>query len=157
MKDSSQLASLPEEGPGDLFFDLEGFTFSEFAGGLEYLFGYVSIDKGEQFHWTWADDRAQEQDSFEAFMRFTLDRIEQFPNMKIYHYANYEQSALKRLAKRFGSYEQEVDLLHANEVFDELYKNVKASLISSQDGYSIKKHENFYRCHRSSDVNEAMS
>ena len=157
VKDSSQLASLPPEDPGDLFFDLEGFTFSEFAGGLEYLFGYVSIDKGEQFHWTWADDRAQEQDSFETFMRFTLDRLEQFPNMRIYHYANYEQSALKRLAKRFGSYEQQVDSLLANEVFVDLYKIVKASLIISQDGYSIKKLENFYSFDRSSDVKEAMS
>ena len=157
IKDSSQLASLPAEDPGDLFFDLEGFTFSEFEGGLEYLFGYVSIDQGEKFHWTWADDRLQERESFESFMRFVIQRLKSFPDMKIYHYANYEQSALKRLAKRFGSFEAEVHQLLDAGVFFDLYNTVKSSLIISQDGYSIKKLENFYSFDRTSDVKEAMS
>lgn len=152
----AELAKLPDPNPGDIFFDLEGFTFFEEPGGLEYLFGYTSIDQGERFHFEWADDRESEKASFENFMAEILLRQSQFPGSKIYHYANYEQAALKRLAERFGSYQQELERLLNTGVFVDLYKVVKATLVISQESYSIKKLENYYSFGRSSDVKEAM-
>ncbi len=152
----AELEKLPELNPGDIFFDLEGFTFFEEPGGLEYLFGYTSVEYGEKFHFEWADDRESEQVSFENFMAEVLNRQKLYPGCKIYHYANYEQAALKRLADRFGSYRAEVDHLIENGVFVDLYKVVKAALLISQESYSIKKLEKYYSYGRSSDVKEAM-
>lgn len=151
-----ELAKLPEPNPGDIFFDLEGFTFFEEAGGLEYLFGYTSINRGEEFHHSWADDRESEKESFESFMKEVLKRQKEYPGSKVYHYANYEQAALKRLAERFGSYQSELEQLLEAGVFVDLYKVVKSSMIISQESYSIKKLENYYSFARSSDVKEAM-
>ena len=154
--DRAALEGLPDLNPGDIFFDLEGFTFFEEAGGLEYLFGYTSVERGEQFHFEWADDRESERASFENFMAEVLRRQQEYPGCKIYHYANYEQAALKRLAERFGSYRAEVAKLLENGVFVDLYKVVKASMLISQESYSIKKLEKYYSFGRSSDVKEAM-
>jgi predicted RecB family nuclease len=152
----AELEKLPKLNPGDIFFDLEGFTFFEEAGGLEYLFGYTSVESGEEFHFEWADDRESEKVSFERFMAEALHRQKLYPGCKIYHYANYEQAALKRLAERFGSYRAEVEHLIANAVFIDLYKVVKAAMLISQESYSIKKLERYYSFGRSSDVKEAM-
>ncbi|MEK9578630.1 MAG: TM0106 family RecB-like putative nuclease, partial [Aquiluna sp.] len=105
------LASLPPESAGDIYFDIEGFTFG-MPGGIEYLFGYTTVLDGEEFHWIWADSRAEEKQLFEKFMEDMLSRLDQSPGAHIYHYANYEKSALKRLAERHGVFQQEVqDLL----------------------------------------------
>jgi uncharacterized protein len=123
---------------------------------LEYLFGYTSIEQDETFHFEWADDRASEKESFEKFMADLIQRQIAYPGSKVYHYANYEQAALKRLAERFDSYRAEVAEFIEGGVFIDLYKVVKASIMLSQESYSIKKLENYYSFKRSSDVKEAM-
>jgi uncharacterized protein len=150
------LDQLPNLNPGDTFFDLEGFSFFDQPGGLEYLFGFTSVEAGDVFHYRWADDRVEEKAAFEWFMQDALERQQKYPGCKIYHYANYEQAALKRLAERFGSYQQEVNQLVADGVFIDLYKVVKSALVISQESYSIKKLEAFYGFGRDSDVKEAM-
>jgi len=156
VKNRAPLAALPKENKGDLFFDLEGFVFSAPPGGLEYLFGYLTIDTGSEFHWSWADSRKAEKESFEDFMRFLFSRQMSFPDLKVYHYANYELAALRRLAKRFNSFVDEVEQLIGDGVFVDLYLLVKASLVLSQESYSIKKLENYYDFERTSAVKEAM-
>jgi uncharacterized protein len=151
-----ELAKLPEPNKGDLFFDLEGFTFFAEPGGLEYLFGCTSVDQGERFHHNWADDRKGEKESFEMFMKDAIHRQQRFPGSKIYHYANYEQNALKKLAIRHGIYAAEVQRFLERGVFVDLYKLVKSSLVISQESYSIKKLENYYQLNRASEVKEAM-
>jgi uncharacterized protein len=150
-----ELAKLPPASEGDIFFDLEGFTFFEEPGGLEYLFGYTTINEGEQFHFTWADTRKEEKASFDKFMHDLLNRIQRFPDMRIYHYAAYEQTALKRLAERYQMYQTAVEELIAGEYFVDLYKVVKNSLVISQESYSIKSLENYYSFQRVSEVKEA--
>jgi len=154
--DSEALGNLPRPNKGDLFFDLEGFTFFAEPGGLEYLFGWTSVDQGEVFHHNWADDRKGEKESFEMFMKDVIHRQQRFPGAKIYHYANYEQSALKKLAIRHGIYAAEVQRFLERGVFVDLYKLVKSSLVISQESYSIKKLENYYQFNRASEVKEAM-
>ena len=152
--DRSQLILLPEPNPEDIFFDLEGFTFFDEPGGLEYLWGW-SESNGD-FHHHWADDRASEANAFEAFMQDVLDRQNKNPGARIYHYANYEQTALKKLAERTGLFREEVATLLETGVLVDLYKTVKSALVLSQESYSIKKLENYYSFARSSSVKEAM-
>jgi len=151
----AELSKLPPASNGDIFFDLEGFTFYEEPGGLEYLFGFTSISEGEQFHFSWADNRKEEKASFDKFMHDLLNRIQRFPDAKIYHYAAYEQIALKRLAERHQIYQTAVEELIAGEYFVDLYKVVKNSLVVSQESYSIKFLENYYSFNRVSEVKEA--
>jgi uncharacterized protein len=148
------LAELPEPNPGDLFFDLEGFTFFGEPGGLEYLWGWVDA-KGEFFH-HWADDRLGEEQAYEAFMQTVLVNKKRYPESRIYHYAHYEKTALKKLAARTGKFEYEVMQLIENGVFVDLYRVVEKTLVISEERYSIKNLENFYEFDRSSDVKEAM-
>ncbi len=152
--DPELLSGLPEANPGDLFFDLEGFTFFGEPGGLEYLWGWVDA-KGEYFH-HWADDRVGEERAFEGFMEAVLINRKRYPQSRIYHYAHYEKTALKKLAARTGKYEYELMQLIENGVFVDLYKLVDKALVISEERYSIKNLENFYEFDRSSDVKEAM-
>jgi predicted RecB family nuclease len=154
--DPKPILTMPKEDEGDIFFDLEGFSFFDDPGGIEYLFGYTSISKGEEFHWTWADSREAEKVAFEKFMHDLLNRITANPEAHIYHYAPYEQTALKKLAERHDSYRIAVDELLATNRFVDLYRVVKQSLAISQESYSIKKLENYYDFGRVSEVKEAM-
>lgn len=152
--DPELLAELPKANPGDLFFDLEGFTFFGEPGGLEYLWGWMDAS-GEFFH-HWADDRAGEERAYEAFMEALLTNRKRYPESRVYHYAQYEKTALKKLASRTGKYEYEVSQLIETGVFVDLYRVVEKTLIISEERYSIKNLENFYEFDRSSDVKEAM-
>lgn len=134
---------LPRPDPGDLYFDMEGDPL--FEGGLEYLFGFVGLDEGaERFTAFWAHDRAQEKTAFEQSVDFVCERLTRFPDAHIYHYAAYEETALKRLAMFHGTRETEVDdLLRSGKLVD-LYQVVREAIRTSEPGYSIKNLEAFY-------------
>lgn len=137
------LARLPRPDAGDMFFDMEGDPL--FDGGLEYLFGIVTEEaEGERFHAFWAHDREEEKTAFQAAMDFMTDRLARHPDAHIYHYAAYEETALKRLAMLHGTRETEVDdLLRGHKLVD-LYRIVREAIRSSEPGYSIKNMEKFY-------------
>src|SRR3546814_7684638 len=79
-----------------MVFDMEGDPL--FDGGLEYLFGIVTVDDGEErFHAFWAHDRDEEKAAFQQAADFMVDRLRRYPDAHIYHYAAYEETALKRL------------------------------------------------------------
>ncbi|MDT0303754.1 TM0106 family RecB-like putative nuclease [Streptomonospora wellingtoniae] len=146
---SEGLASLPEPGPGDVFFDMEGYPYYDGADGrgLEYLFGAVTPARGEgdeEFHAFWAHDRAQEKRAFEDFVDFVCERIDADPGAHVYHYASYEADRLKLLAAAFGTREAEVDELLRHRRLVDLYTAVKKSLRVSQRSYSIKYLEPLY-------------
>ena len=67
--------------------------------------------------------------------------------MHVYHYAAYEQTALKRLTGRHGTRETELDALLRGERFVDLYAVVRQGLRISKPSYSIKKLEDFYWGH----------
>jgi len=137
------LARLPEPNAGDMFFDMEGDPL--FDGGLEYLFGIVTVDDGdERFHTFWAHDRDEERSAFQAAVDFMVDRLARYPDAHIYHYAAYEETALKRLAMLHGTREREVDdFLRGHRLVD-LYRVVREAIRTSEPGYSIKNLEKFY-------------
>ena len=91
-----------------MFFDMEGDPL--FDCGPEYLFGIVTVDDGvERLKDFWAHDREEERDAFQQAIDFMIDRLRRFPDAHIYHYAAYEETALKRLAMLHGAREREVE------------------------------------------------
>ena len=137
------LARLPQPSAGDMFFDMEGDPL--FDGGLEYLFGIVTVDEGtENFHAFWAHDREEEKAAFQATIDFIADRLALHPHAHIYHYAAYEEAALKRLAMLHGTREANVDDLLRNHKLVDLYRVVREAIRTSEPRYSIKNMEKFY-------------
>ena len=150
------LLMLPEPSPGDLFLDMEGDPFfsSDEVDGIEYLFGVIEpgrTDAGGRpvFHAYWSIEGGTvttraERRAFEAFIDLVMDRLEDDPNLHVYHYASYEPTAIKRLAGRYGTREEEVDRLLRGEVFVDLHRAVRQGIRASVESYSIKRLEPLY-------------
>jgi predicted RecB family nuclease len=135
------LALLPDPSPGDLFFDIEGNPFWDEEGSLEYLWGVLDTD--DDYEAVWAEDRASERRALEALVDRVHAQLAVHPEMHVYHYASYELSALRRLASRYGTREDEVDDLLRRGVLVDLYKAVRGSLQASVPGYGLKEMEVF--------------
>ncbi|MDE2695530.1 MAG: TM0106 family RecB-like putative nuclease, partial [Chloroflexota bacterium] len=161
------LLMLPEPSPGDLFFDIEGDPFfeSEEVDGIDYLFGIVEPGRPDAegqpgFHGIWSIEDGTvttraEQRAFEAFIDLVVDRLKSDPKLHIYHYAPYEPTAVKRLAGRYGTREEEVDSLLRGGVFVDLYRAVRQGIRASVESYSIKRLEPLYGFEREVDLRDA--
>lgn len=155
-KDNLGLHAIPEPSDGDLFFDIEGNPL--YPEGLEYLFGIYSLEKGvPTFKDIWAHNHSDEKLAFKELISFFIDRLDKHPDMHIYHYASYEETAVKRLMSKYGVMEFEVDRLLRGKVFVDLYKVVTHSLQTSEPSYSIKNIETFYMTKRQSEVKTAAA
>lgn len=141
---------LPEPNPGDLFYDIEGDP--HFEGGLEYLHG-LWFDG--QFRAFWAHDHAAEAKALEQLLNFFRERLEAFPQARIYHYAAYEITALRRLTTKYGIGEAFLDRLLRERRFVDLFAVVRGGLIGSEPNYSIKSMEAFYERKREGEVKTA--
>lgn len=151
--EKSGLALLPPHSPLDVFFDIEGYPLED--GGLEYLWGcaYFNDQDDRDFKDFWAHNQEEEKAAFEAFIQWVYARWQQ-GSMHIYHYANYEIAACRKLMGRYGVCEYEVDQLLRNEVFVDLYKIVKGGLLLGEPRYSIKNVEHLYRASRDTTVSD---
>ena len=161
------LLMLPEPSPGDLFFDIEGDPFfgSDEVDGIDYLFGVIEPgrdgpDGQPAFHAFWSIEggtvtTAGERAAFEAFIDLVTDRLRADPNLHVYHYAPYEPTAVKRLAGRYGTREEDVDRLLRGGVFVDLYRAVRQGIRASVESYSIKRLEPLYGFERQVDLRDA--
>ena len=161
------LLMLPEPSPGDLFFDIEGDPFfgSDEVDGIDYLFGViepgrVGSDGQPAFRAIWSIEggtvtTAGERAAFEAFIDLVTDRLRADPNLHVYHYAPYEPTAVKRLAGRYGTREEDVDRLLRGGVFVDLYRAVRQGIRASVESYSIKRLEPLYGFEREVDLRDA--
>lgn len=147
---------LPKPSPGDIYFDMEGDPLEE--GSLEYLFGTLYFKGGKDcFNSFWAHTREEERRAFEEFLEFVNDRLKRYPEAHIYHYAHYEETALKRLMSLHGTRENEVDnLLRLGKLID-LYKVVREAIRISEPRYSLKNIECFYMNARKGPVKDAAA
>ncbi|EJC85300.1 RecB family nuclease, putative, TM0106 family [Rhizobium leguminosarum bv. trifolii WSM2297] len=141
---------LPEPQSGDLFYDIEGDP--HFDGGLEYLHG---IWHDGQFRAFWAHDHAAEARALEDLLTFFRARLEEYPQARIYHYAAYEITALRRLTAKYGIGEALLDRLLRERRFVNLFAVVRGGLIGSEQNYSIKSMEAFYDRKREGEVKTA--
>ncbi|HEY1135451.1 MAG TPA: TM0106 family RecB-like putative nuclease [Nocardioides sp.] len=140
------LGLLPAPSPGDLFFDFEGDPLhTSTAGGptgLEYLWGFLTPTG--TYDAFWAHDAAAERAALEQFVDLVTELRATHPGMHVYHYAPYETTALKRLAMRYQTREDELDDLLRGEVFVDLYATVRGAVRVASPSYSIKKLEPLY-------------
>lgn len=141
---------LPEPQAGDLFYDIEGDP--HFEGGLEYLHG-VWFDG--QFRAFWAHDHAAEARALAELLEFFRARLTAYPDARIYHYAPYEITALRRLTTKYGTGEAFLDRLLRERRFVDLFAVVRGALIGSEANYSIKSMEAFYGRKRDGEVKTA--
>ena len=151
------LLQLPDPDDGDVYFDMEGDPLYG-DDGLEYLFGVWYRQRGHGryvFKAFWAHDRAQEKHAFESFMDWLEARMEKHCHMRVYHYAAYEDTALKKLAARHATREAFLDRLLREKRLVDLYRVTRESIRASTSSYSIKDIETFYRGKRSGDVQTA--
>lgn len=152
------LAKLPPPSEADIFLDFESAPFA-LETGLEYLIGVVTIPDGTtgtpNYEATWALSRTDEKKAFESFMAWVMERWAATPGMHIYHYAPYEQTAIKRLAGRHSCFVDEVDRLLRGGVFVDLFQVVRQGLRASVESYSIKKLEPFYEYARERSLSDA--
>jgi len=139
------LLGLPTPSPGDVYLDFEGDPFAAQGAGREYLAGLW--DRDGTFTAWWAHSFEQEQTLTEQLIDDLVRRLKADPGMHVYHYAAYEQSALKRLTGRHGTREIELDALLRGERFVDLYAVVRSGIRISKASYSIKKLEDFYWGH----------
>ncbi len=148
-------ALLPAPSPGDLFFDIEGYPFWDRQGSLEYLWGFVDGDR----HYTAlsASDRDSERAAFEELVDRIHARLDEYPDMHVYHYAAYEVSVLRRLAGRYETREHEVDELLRRRVMVDLLKVVRGGLTASVPRYGLKEMEAFLDFERSAEIRDGGS
>jgi predicted RecB family nuclease len=139
------LLGLPAASAGDVYLDFEGDPFAHDGAGREYLAGLW--DREGTFTSWWAHSFEQEQTLTEQLIDDLVGRLQTDPGMHVYHYAAYEQSALKRLTGRHGTRERELDTLLRGQRFVDLYAVVRNGIRISKGSYSIKKLEDFYWGH----------
>ena len=92
---------------------------------------------------------------FQRFIDFVTERRQQYPDLHIYHFAQYEPAALKRLMGRYATRENEIDDLLRGKVFVDLYSVVRNGLRAGVESYSIKKLEPLYGYLRKADLHAA--
>ena len=151
------LEALPEPSPHDVFFDMEGDAFIH-EEPIEYLFGVVErIDGTHAYREFQGHTAADERRAFEGFIDWLIARLDAHPEMHVFHYGDYERSALQRLMGRHGTREAEVDGLLRGGVLVDLYRVVRQSLRLSTEGYGLKQVERLYMPRRSGDVADGES
>lgn len=155
------LSVLPAPSPGDVFLDFEGDPFAG-EGGLEYLFGYAftHADGTPTYVGDWVLSRSEEKLAFERFVDFIVDRLIQFPDLHIYHFAPYEPAALKRLMGRYATREDEIDQFLRSKLCVDLLAVVRHTLRASVESYSIKRLEGLFGFTRAvalADANKALT
>ena len=151
------LTILPKENEGDIWFDLEGVQDPVHGDQLEYLIGaaYRDVNSFEEPYaykdW-WAHSRKEEKKMFENWVEWVQVRRRQYENLKIYHYGNYEKSAIRRLSQQYSTKEEIVDEWLRSELLVDLLPVVTGAIVLGEDSYSIKKVEKLYMDSREADV-----
>lgn len=155
LREGRGLRRMPKPAKGDLFFDIEGDPLH--PDGLDYLFGVVHrIGRRVRHRSFWGHDHDAERAAFEQVMDFIVSHVARHPDAHVYHYAHYEETAIKRLSCRYGTREGVVDdLLRQGRLID-LYKVVRESVRISEPSYSLKNVEVFYMPGGRSGVTSAM-
>jgi uncharacterized protein len=131
---------LPPLSPGDLFFDIEWFNPVGNVNDLNFMWG--AVDSEGEFHAFLADDYEEEKKAFQDFIVFAMKKLEQDPNMHIYHFHNPEPLRMQKMRDRYDYLHTEIELLLPRMV--DLLKIAKESIEPGSGSYSIKKLERYY-------------
>ena len=139
-KPHSGFFNLPEPSKGDIYLDFEGDPLIE-PSGLEYLFGWIFQD---QYYHIWVQNMEEEKAALETFVDFVFGKLEQYPDLHIYHFAPYENAALKRMIGKYAVKENEIDILLRTDTFVDLHRVLKQSIRAGVEKYSLKDLEVYH-------------
>ena len=79
----------------EIFIDFEGIPDNDFF----YLIGILVKTNGNcEYHSFWADDRNGEEKMWKCFFEF----MNNYPDVPIYHYGNYETEAIRKMKNKYG-------------------------------------------------------
>src|SRR5690606_7341601 len=84
-----------------------------------------------------------------------MENWEHYPDFHIYHFTGYETGALKRLAGKYGTREEEVDRLLRGQRFVDLHSITRQALRAGVETYSLKELEQFHGFIRQLELREA--
>lgn len=156
---STRLATLNTPQPGDIYLDFEGDpAYHEWPDGsawnpraegaqswlgIDYLIGVMEGDSREYHSW-WSSDFASEATAFRDFLDWIANRLSNYPTMSIYHYADYEATALRRLAERHADPRNVIAQIESGGTLVDLYRLVMASVAVGTSGYALKDLEALY-------------
>ena len=145
------LYSLPPKSSLDVYFDIESNPFHEDIP-LHYLWGAAYEGSEKDFKAWWAHSSDEMKEVFEDFIDWVYQKKQTDPNMYVYHYGQFEITAIRTLMGLFGTREHEVDFLLRNNVFIDLLRVVKQSLCIGTSGYGLKKIEPLYMPERKEEL-----
>ncbi len=107
----------------------------------------------------WGLSHEEEKRNFECFVDQVMEHWATHPDMRIYYFAPYEPSAMKRLMGRHATCEDEVDRMLRASLFVDLHRVVRSGLRAGIESYSIKGLEQLFGYTREvplSEVNTAL-
>ena len=145
------LYSLPPKSDLDAYFDIESNPLLTKIP-LHYLWGVAHEDNEEGFDCWWAHTEDEMKIAFENYMDWTYARWKSDQGMHVYHYGQFEITAMRTLMGYFGTREKEVDDLLRNEVFIDLFRVVRQSICVGTSGYGLKAIEPLFREARDNEV-----
>jgi uncharacterized protein len=149
------LCLLPMPTQGDVFFDLEGYSLAS-EGNLVYLWGLVVRGGGEDtYHRWWAESAVEEEAAFRAVVEFLEATVADNPDRRVYHYAQYEATAMRHLARRLGGDAEERAAQLMGATFVDLLPIARYSVRASSMSAGLKALERFYRRERTGEVSDA--
>ena len=150
------LCRLPEPSPGDVFLDFEGARFAR-PGGHEYLTGVGQADHegtlAYEATWSWTPN--DERQALEAFIDRCVATRARDAQFHIFHFGAYEPTTLKRLAGRYATRQDMLDLILREERFIDLHTIVRQALRAGVESYSLKQLEQYYAFMRALPLQEA--
>jgi len=126
--DANALGALPPPNPGDVFLAVSG-AIAVGVGVAPAAAGEDGEDPAMLFH---AFGIAEEAP---ALLEYLLDRQEQHPELRIYHYRSPARQLLAQLCARYGADEQIIDDLLGSLV--DLYPILRSTLIIGQRSYRL--------------------
>ena len=145
------LYSLPPKSSLDIYFDIESNPFHKDIP-LHYLWGAAYESPEKDFKAWWAHSDEEMKIVFEDFIDWVYQKRQTDPSMHVYHYGQFEITAIRTLMSIFGTREHEVDFLLRNNVFVDLLRVVKQSLCIGAGGYGLKKIEPLYMPERKEEL-----
>ncbi|HEX5051778.1 MAG TPA: TM0106 family RecB-like putative nuclease [Planctomycetota bacterium] len=150
------LCRLPTPCAGDVFLDFEGDPFVG-RGGLEYLTGYCCAgpDGEQRYERIWSLDHASEKLALETFLDVLAARLQQHPDLHVYHFGAYEVAALRRLCARHDTRGATLDEFLRGERFVNLHTVVREALRIGIEGYGLKELEKVIGFSRQLDLRTA--
>lgn len=152
------LAALPAADNGDIWFDMEGIQDAVAGTKLEYLFGACyrdTLGSKAQFKAWWAHSPLEEKRAFEGWVDWVEERRSRYPGLRVYHYASYEKTAMRRLAQQHSTREAVIDEWLRSGLLVDLLPVVTGSIVLGEPSYSIKKVEHLYMETREAEVTNA--